>query len=170
MGLGRDPRTVKLLHALLTRPGLPLLVLDADALALYAGLNTLPTLPSSTVITPHPGELGRLLGLSAAEINADRWTIARRAAERFGCVVLLKGAHTLIAAPDGMSVALPFKTPRLARAGAGDVLSGVIAGLLAQGLEPFKAAVCGGFLHGEAGERLPLSAPLSDLVNLLERE
>lgn len=151
MGMGRDPHTADFLRQMLALPNLPPLLLDADALTLYNGMTDAPPLNDRCVITPHPGELARLLGTTAAQVNADRWNTAAAAAKRLGAICVLKGAHTLIAHPDGRIRALPFKTSALAKAGTGDVLSGVIGGLLAQGVAPFDAAAVGSYLHGRAG-------------------
>ncbi|MBI5714775.1 MAG: NAD(P)H-hydrate dehydratase, partial [Chloroflexi bacterium] len=105
-----------------------------------------------SVLTPHLGEMSALTGLSTGEIKEDRVDIARRFAKEWGHVVLLKGAFTVIAAPDGRAVIEPFATAALAKAGSGDVLSGIIGGLLAQKVEPFEAAIAGGFIHGRAAE------------------
>lgn len=129
-------------------------VIDADGLNLLARHpETLAQLPPGSVLTPHPGEMARLLGLSTAVIQADRFSIARAAALEWGQVVVLKGAFTLVAAPDGRVSVNPFATPALATAGSGDVLAGLAAGLLAQGLAPFDAAVLATWLHGSAGAR-----------------
>ena len=96
--------------------------------------------------------MARLCGCQTSEVNADRWGLTQTRAAAWGQVVLLKGAYTVVAAPDGRTVVLPFANPGLASGGAGDVLAGTIAGLLAQGLAPFDAAVVGGYLHGLAGE------------------
>ena len=129
------------------------LVCDADALNTLAKLPDWPArLPPMTVLTPHVGEMSRLTGLSMAEVQADRIGNALRFARDWGHVVLLKGAYTVIAAPDGRGVVLPFANSAMATAGTGDVLAGCIAGLMAQGVMPFDAAVCGGYLHGMAGE------------------
>jgi NAD(P)H-hydrate epimerase len=96
--------------------------------------------------------MGRLTGLEPKEIQARRLDLAPEMAQKWNQVVLLKGAHTIIAAPDGRTMLMPFANPALAKAGSGDVLAGSIAGLLAQGLEPFAAAVAGAYLHGLAGE------------------
>ena len=106
------------------------------------------------MLTPHPGELGRLTGKTAQGINADRSASAREAAEEWGAVVVLKGAHTVVAHPDGRSSEDPHSVPALATGGTGDVLSGVIGGLLAQGLDPFHAAVTGVYVHAAAGRRI----------------
>ncbi len=132
---------------------LPPLVIDADGLNLLSKLDSWWTLlPKNTVITPHPGEMGRLVGISTADILAKRWELAQRKATEWQVVLVLKGAHTLVAAPDGFLAVLPFKTDALATAGTGDVLAGLIAALLAQGCKPFEAAVVGGYLHGLAGQ------------------
>ncbi|MBC7256798.1 MAG: NAD(P)H-hydrate dehydratase, partial [Chloroflexi bacterium] len=128
---------------------LPPLVLDADALNLLARLpERLSTLPANTVLTPHPGEMARLSALSVEEINADRLGVAKRFAEAWRCTLLLKGAYTVVAAPDAPTVVIPFANPALATAGTGDVLAGAIVGLIAQGLAPYRAAICGAYIHG----------------------
>ena len=132
---------------------LPPTVVDADGLKLLSALLDWPSLlPASAVLTPHPAEMSQLTGLSKAEIQADRIAVARRFAAEWGHVVVLKGAFTVVASPDGKATLQPFATAALARAGTGDVLAGVIAGLMAQGLRPYPAAVAGAFLHGLAGE------------------
>lgn len=131
---------------------LPPLVIDADGLNLLAQIESWWTLlDHGAVLTPHPGEMSRLTGLSIEAIQQDRWEIPMQKAQEWGVVVVLKGAHTIVANPDGTAVVLPFKTPALATAGTGDILSGLIAGLLAQGLTPSAAAIVGGYIHGLAG-------------------
>jgi ADP-dependent NAD(P)H-hydrate dehydratase / NAD(P)H-hydrate epimerase len=133
---------------------LPPVVIDADGLNLLSEIERWWTLlPERTVITPHPGEMARLAKLETAELLRNRRQIAAEKAVEWNVVVVLKGAHTLIAEPDGRMAVLPFKTDALATAGTGDVLAGMITGLLAQGLKPFEAAVVGGYLHGLAGEQ-----------------
>lgn len=133
-------------------PGETRFVFDADALNLLSKRRGwAATLPPISVLTPHPGEMSRLTGLSIAEINASRIANARRFAAEWGHVVLLKGAHTVIAHPDGQAAVLPFADPALAKAGSGDALAGVIVAMLAQGLGPYDAAVAGGYVHGLAG-------------------
>jgi NAD(P)H-hydrate epimerase len=130
-------------------------VIDADGLnALAAMPDAAARMPRNAVLTPHPGEMARLLGASVAEVQADRLGTCRLAAERFGCVVVLKGAHSIIAEPGGRSCLSPFANPLLATAGSGDVLAGMIAAYLAQGVAPFTAAALGVYLHGAAGESL----------------
>lgn len=129
------------------------LVIDADALnALAQSEGWQARLPANGILTPHPGEMARLCGCTSAEVRAERIDLARRKAAEWSQVVLLKGAHTVVAAPDGRAVVLPFANPALATAGSGDVLAGAIVGLLSQGMAPFEAAVLGGYLHGLAGE------------------
>jgi len=138
----------------------PPLVVDADGLNLLAAMPDWPArLPPNTVLTPHPGEMARLVSrpLSAVR-DEERVALARRCAVEWGHVVLLKGAYTVIAAPpdsgsgDGRATLLPFANPLLAVAGSGDVLAGIIVGLLAQGLKPYAASVLGAYLHGGAGQ------------------
>lgn len=134
---------------------LPPLVVDADALNALASVDRWWNyLPVYSILTPHPGEMGRLMGVDAQTVNADRLGCAARQAIEWEQVIVLKGALTVIAAPDGRTTVNPFSTPALATAGTGDVLAGAIAGLLAQGLEPYDAALCGVYLHGLAGKMI----------------
>ncbi len=127
-------------------------VVDADALNLLAQAADWPArLPHGSILTPHPGEMGRLTGLTASEVNARRIENARRYAAEWGHIVLLKGPHTVIASPDGRTAVLPFATAVLATAGSGDVLAGAIVAMLAQGLPAFEAAIVGAYLHGHTG-------------------
>jgi NAD(P)H-hydrate epimerase len=172
-GLGREKETVQFVQQLLNvEPGkrgrigflageeaeegkfsLPPLVVDADGLnALADTPNWWEHLEGLSILTPHPGEMSRLTGLTIREIEADRLGMARQMAEKWGQVVLLKGAYTVIANPEGRVVINPFANPGLATAGSGDVLAGAIVGFLAQGLAPFDAAVTGAYVHGLAGE------------------
>lgn len=129
------------------------LVLDADGLNNLAGLERWwEHGDGQIIITPHPGEMSRLTGLSVPEIQADRLSVAGRAAREWGVVVVLKGAFTVVAAPSGAVRICPFANPALATAGTGDVLSGIIAGLIAQGLDAFDSATCGVYIHTAAGE------------------
>jgi len=132
-------------------PDFPL-VMDADGLKLLTRLEHWPLrLPREAILTPHPGEMSILTGLSTHEIQADRLGIARRYSQEWGHVVVLKGAFTVVAAPSGQSAVIPVATPALARAGTGDVLAGLIVGLRAQGVSAFAAAVAGAWLHATAG-------------------
>lgn len=144
---------------------LPLLVLDADALNILAGQSEWwRLLPAGSILTPHPGEMARLMGSTIKEVQARRLELAAEMAVKWGQVVLLKGAHTIIAAPDGRVMVLPFANPALAKAGSGDVLAGTIVGLRAQGLGAFEAAVAGGYLHGLAGELARESIGVTSVV------
>ncbi len=154
-GLGQSQSAIGFIRAVLFRSkaALPSLVLDADA------LNTLAKIPnwwqqinSDAILTPHPGEMARLVGVSVDEVQSDRLGIAKRVAGEWHKTVVLKGAYTVIASPDGQVRISPIANPGLASAGTGDVLTGAIAGLLAQGLSFFDAAALGVYLHGEAGE------------------
>ncbi len=132
---------------------LPPLVVDADALNLLAKTDRWwRLLPPRTILTPHPGEMARLIGCETHEVVADRIACAKDMAARWGHIVVLKGAYSLVADPDGRVVVLPFANPALATAGSGDVLAGAIVGMRAQGLLAFEAAVTGGYLHGLSGE------------------
>lgn len=192
-GLGQEPGTVAFVRRLLqmrerTHPGigflvrgeeeltweLPPLVLDADALNALAGVpewwRNLPA--GRVVLTPHPGEMARLLGASQEEVLASRIAVALRAATTWKQVVVFKGAHTVIAHPDGRAVVNTAATPALATAGTGDVLAGAVAGFLGQGASPFGAALLGVYLHGRAGELVeqdvgPAGATAGDVLERL---
>lgn len=132
----------------------PPLIVDADGLnALAQAKDWAARLPGPAILTPHLGEMARLTGLEKAAIEQDRLGIARQFAQAWGHVVVLKGAFTVVAAPDGRALVMPFANPAMATAGTGDVLAGAIAGLRAQGMAPFEAAALGAYLHGLAGER-----------------
>ena len=153
-GWGQAESTLELFTLLVekAREGFPPLVIDADGLNLLTRLeNWHDHLPQNTILTPHPGEMARLCGTDTKHIQANRWQVASESALAWSVVIVLKGAHTLIAAPSGEVTVLPFKTDALAKAGTGDVLGGIITGLLAQGMAPYDAAVAGGYLHGLAG-------------------
>lgn len=126
------------------------LVLDADGLNLLARSAT--RLPQATVLTPHPGEAARLLESDVTRVQRDRYAAARELAQRYGAVTVLKGAGSLIAHPQGDVAVCPWGNPGMASAGMGDVLTGTIAGLLAQGLNPWRAARLGVALHAQAGD------------------
>ncbi len=133
--------------------GLPPLVIDADGLnALARAPHWWESLAAQAVVTPHPGEMSRLLDCSLEEVESDRVATTQKAAQEWKQVVVLKGAHTVIAAPDDRLAISPFANPGLASAGTGDVLAGSIVGFLAQGLSPYEAAVAGVYVHGAAGE------------------
>ncbi len=150
-GMGRSQEAAALARGFLPRAEVPL-VIDADALNAIAGrLSLLKSRTAATVLTPHAGELGRLLGVAATEVAARRLAHARVAAKKSGAVVVLKGSGTIIT--DGRSTFInPTGNPGLATAGAGDVLTGLIAALLAKGMEPLLAAAAGVYLHGAAAD------------------
>ncbi len=174
-GLGREKETVDFVHSLLglhlagvrrhigftteeereerALLELPPLVIDADGLnALAEKPEWWTSLKAQAILTPHPGEMARLLDSSVEEVQEDREGRTLKAAEEWKQVVVLKGAHSLVAAPDGRLTVSPFANPGLATAGTGDILAGAIVGLLAQGVPPYEAAVAGVYLHGLAGE------------------
>jgi NAD(P)H-hydrate epimerase len=158
-GLKAGRVTGRLVGSLLAREGMPAVV-DAGALAALASVPGWWTrLGRAVVVTPHPGEFARL-GRTAGASDPDRLEAARAAAREWTVVVVLKGAHTVVAAPDGRTLTTPFEVPALGTAGSGDVLAGVIASLVAQGSPPFEAAALGVYLHARAGE--DLSSQLGD--------
>ena len=129
-------------------------VLDADGLnAAAGGAFSLKTGGGPLILTPHPGEMARLCGLTPAQVNADRPALAARMAREWGCILVLKGHATLVAAPDGALWVNTTGNPGLARGGSGDVLAGMIGGLCAAGLPALEAAKCGVWLHGAAADR-----------------
>lgn len=127
-------------------------VFDADGLKL---LKRLPhwweSLPRQTILTPHPGEMAILTDLEISDIQSNRWEVAKKFAEKWGVILLLKGAETVIADKNGLLWINPVSEPALATAGSGDVLSGIIGGLLAQGCSPQKAAIASAYVHSQAG-------------------
>lgn len=171
-GLGRERETAAFVETLLGRvsgrrrlgfvgaeastvspPTLPPLVVDADGLNILAEMEDWPRrLPPESVLTPHPGEMARLMECAVSDVQADRVAVTQSQAPTWGQVVVLKGAHTVVAAPDGRTGIEPFANPGLATAGTGDVLAGTIVALRAQGLGAFEAAAAGAYLHGLAGE------------------
>jgi NAD(P)H-hydrate epimerase len=169
-GVGRSAATAGFIRALCANKNLPPLLLDADGLnAFEGGAKFLKKTRAKKVLTPHPKEAGRLLGMTVKEVQADRISAAGELAKITGAVVLLKGATTIIASPDGRIYLNPTGSPALATAGTGDVLSGMIGALLANGLDVLDAAVLGAYVHGLAGEAAarkrggPIGAIASDL-------
>jgi NAD(P)H-hydrate epimerase len=144
------------------------MVLDADALNVLVGAtDVLRTASAPIVITPHPGEMARLLGVKVEEVQRHRLRTARTAAERFRVVVVLKGARTVVAEPEGDAFVVPTGNPGMATGGMGDVLTGAIAGLIGQRLSPLAAAWAGAYLHGLAGD---LAAAARGPAGFLARE
>jgi NAD(P)H-hydrate epimerase len=163
-GLWVGAETRVLLEALLEEVDAPM-VLDADGLNLVAGrLDVLRQAKSPLLLTPHPGELARLMGITAAEVQSDRLGLAHRCAKEARACVLLKGARSIIALPDGTSFVNPTGNPGMATGGTGDVLSGVCAALMAQGLSPADAAMVGAFAHGRAGDVMALETGETGLI------
>ena len=170
-GLGRARETESFVHALVAQCVIPL-VLDADGLnAFEQAPHALAKHASELVITPHPGEMARLLGKTVAHVQADRSGIAERFAEAHRCTVVLKGWRTVIAFPDGEVWVNPTGNPGMATGGTGDALTGLLAALLAQKPQQWKQAVLAAvFLHGMAGdiaaEKMGVPGVLaSDLIN-----
>jgi hydroxyethylthiazole kinase-like uncharacterized protein yjeF len=159
-GIGTDPEAAEFVRRVVAGSTVPL-VLDADAIKAFRGRpEQFAHIEAPIVLTPHPGEMAQFLGTTVETVQTDRFGTAREAARRSGAVVLLKGAFTLIAEPSGQVWINPTGSRALGTGGSGDVLTGVIAGLLAQGLAPTEAAVAGAYLHGLAGDRL--AAELGD--------
>jgi ADP-dependent NAD(P)H-hydrate dehydratase / NAD(P)H-hydrate epimerase len=132
---------------------LPPVILDADGLNILALTTDWQEMfKHEAIFTPHAGEMSRLTGKSIEEIQSNRIEITGDTAARWGKVIVLKGAYTVIAAPDGRVRVSPFANPGLSSAGTGDVLAGAIAGFASQGLSLFDAATCGVYIHGLAGE------------------
>jgi ADP-dependent NAD(P)H-hydrate dehydratase / NAD(P)H-hydrate epimerase len=153
-GLGQGAGPARLVRGLLeanARGRRVPCVLDADALNALAGWDSWwNAVGAECVLTPHPGEMARLSGLSTPEVNAQRWDLARSTAARWGQTVLLKGAHSVVADSAGSAWINPHAIPALASGGTGDVLAGMIGGLIAQGATPLDAAKAGVYLHGDA--------------------
>jgi len=154
-GLGQNPATAEFVTALLAEKTLPPLVLDADALNILAKIpHWWRQFTGDAIITPHPGEMSRLCGLSIEAIQSDRTGTAMKFAAEWNKTILLKGAYNVIASPEGCCRVSPFANPGLATAGTGDVLAGVIAGMAAQGLGLYDAASLGTYVGCEAGEMI----------------
>jgi hydroxyethylthiazole kinase-like uncharacterized protein yjeF len=150
-GIGGHISTRKFVETIISAVKLPA-VIDADGLRHLAQIQDWhKKLFSLSVLTPHAGEMSALTGLSKEEIQSNRNEIALKYAQEWGHVVVLKGAFTVIASPDGTITIIPVASPALARAGTGDVLAGLIVGLRAQGLDAYGAAVAGAFIHAKAG-------------------
>ncbi|HIE27492.1 TPA: NAD(P)H-hydrate dehydratase [Candidatus Poribacteria bacterium] len=173
-GLSRNPQTIELIHQLSAEIKLPK-VIDADGLnALSEKRELLNQLDSQTILTPHPGEMARLLDCSPGEVESDRIDVAQQFAGKYGLTLVLKGVPTVVASASGEIHINSTGNPGMATAGVGDVLTGVIAGLLAQGLKPVDAAVLGAYLHGLAGdiaaEKVGKSGLIAgDVLNMLPK-
>lgn len=152
-GIGTDPGTVETVGRLITDCKIPM-VIDADGLNCLAGGALSWQAKAPVILTPHPGEMARLTGQSTATIQSDRLGAARRLAHETRAVVILKGARTIVAAPDGKCGINLSGNPGMAAGGMGDVLTGLVAGFLAQGLAPFEAAQAAVWVHGAAADEL----------------
>ncbi|MYE05994.1 MAG: NAD(P)H-hydrate dehydratase, partial [Chloroflexi bacterium] len=156
-GFGRHDHSGKFVREFLISPEVSAVkgvVVDADGLNLLAAdMSGLPNAVAPVVLTPHPGEMGTLTGTTADDVQRQRLTLSRDCAAEWNCHVVLKGANTVVASPDHRARVSEVAQPALATAGTGDVLSGTIGALIAQGLEPFDAATLGVYLHGDAGNR-----------------
>lgn len=151
-GLSTHSETAQLVRNMVMTTSVPTVV-DADGISAIAqDPGTLKAAKAPIVLTPHPGEMARLTGLSIQEVERDRLNVALRAVSQWGKIVVLKGARTIIADPSGIAYINPTGNPGMATAGSGDVLTGIITGLLAQGMRPFDAAVLGVYVHGLAGD------------------
>jgi hydroxyethylthiazole kinase-like uncharacterized protein yjeF len=160
-GMGQNESVVRIIRSILlshpkaktAKPKLPSLILDADALnALALVPKWWDLMPEDAILTPHPGEMARLTGMTVDEVQLDRLELAKKMAAEWHKTIVLKGAYTVIASPDGRTQISHVANAGLASAGTGDVLAGVIAGLLAQGLNLFDAAAAGVYIHGMAGD------------------
>jgi NAD(P)H-hydrate epimerase len=171
-GIGREPGAFELARTLARKAELPLL-LDADGLNAHAGaLSSLAERRAPTVLTPHAGELARLLDSDSEAVAARRLQGARQAADEAQAIIVLKGDDTIVAAPDGRVAVSSGGASALATAGTGDVLSGIIAAYLAKSMEPFHAACAGVLVHARAGrlaaERIGSEGVIaSDVIELI---
>lgn len=174
-GLGQSADTQKMAEQIIGDSSLRALklIVDADGLNILSKIeNWWDKIQTEVVLTPHPAEFARLTGLPVEQIQSDRVGVAKRFAGSWGKVVVLKGANTVIASHDGEFATSPFVNPILATAGTGDVLAGVIGGLIAQGLSPFDGAKVGVFIHGTAAEIMKdkfskVGMIASDLLSIL---
>lgn len=173
-GLGQEESTIKFVSQLL-KEKLPITVIDGDGLNILSEMDKWwEKLEEKAVLTPHPGEMARLSGLTIVAIQADRINVAKQHAKKWNKVIVLKGANTVIASPTGEVVISPFANPVLATAGTGDILSGMIAGFIAQGLKPFDSSCVGVYIHGLTGEMIKeklgdSGALATDLLPLLPK-
>jgi NAD(P)H-hydrate epimerase len=153
-GIGTAEETAELITRLYREVPKPMLI-DADGLNIIArDISQLVKADGPRILTPHPGEMSRLTGLSTKEIQENRLQITQEFAVKHKVHLVLKGAETVISSPDGHQAVNPTGNPGMATAGMGDVLSGIIGGFLAQGLSPWQAACLGVYVHGLAADRL----------------
>lgn len=153
-GLGQNKQTAEFIEKLLEKE-LPKTIIDADGLNILSKMGKWwEQLRGEIILTPHSGEMARLTGKTIEEIQKDRVNVAQYYAKKWRKVIVLKGANTVVASPEGGAAISPFANPALATAGTGDILAGVIAGMLAQGLKLYDAAAVGVYIHGQTGEML----------------
>jgi ADP-dependent NAD(P)H-hydrate dehydratase / NAD(P)H-hydrate epimerase len=151
-GLSLDEETQALVRTLVVEVERPMVV-DADGLNALAGhVDLLPGAAAPRILTPHPGEMSRLIGASIAEVQADRLGTVRQFCRQYGTWLVLKGARSVLGAPDGSVYINPTGNPGMATGGAGDALTGMIGAFLARGLPPLAALQAGVYLHGRAGD------------------
>lgn len=150
-GLGRNYTTGRLIEEFVKQCESPM-VIDADGLNLLCGKNILGRTGSPVVITPHPGEMARLCGIPVEKVQNNRIRVATEFSTEYNVIVVLKGSKTVVAAPDGRAFINSTGNAGMATAGTGDVLAGMLGGLLGQGLNPLDAAIAGVFIHGAAGD------------------
>ncbi len=151
-GIGTDRGAKKLTLELLKLSRVPI-VIDADGINCLVGeLEVLKSKKAPVILTPHPGEMARLLGITSKEVQSQRIELSREFAEKYGVILVLKGSRTVIAEPGGRVFINPTGNPGMASGGTGDILTGMIGGLLAQGMNPLEAAKLGVYLHGLSGD------------------
>ena len=152
-GVGQSDDTLQILEDVINNSDIPT-VIDADGINLLSNsIDLLMKSKAPIILTPHPGEMARLCQCSVSEIEADRIGKATEFTKRFNCILILKGANTLVALPNGKISVNCNGNPGMATGGSGDVLAGILVSLLAQGIEPEKAAKAAVYLHGEAGDK-----------------
>ncbi len=156
-GLGQEPEVARMVLRAVEEIGVPMII-DADGLNLLVGhLDLLAQAKAPRVLTPHPGEMARLLGQDTKTVQADRIGAAERLAKDSGAVVVLKGAHSVVADPEGQTFIVPTGNPGMATGGSGDVLTGLIGSMLAEGMESLEAACVATYVHGLAGDLASLA-------------
>jgi len=170
-GISTDSETMALVRKIVQSLSIPM-VIDADGITALAGdKKALQKTKAPVILTPHPGEMARLMDISAREIQEDRIGAATRCSAGFGCHIILKGARTIVSAPSGEAFINPTGNPGMASGGTGDVLTGMIGGFVCQGMPLTDAAVVATFLHGLAGDRVAAEKGERSLVatDLLEK-
>ncbi len=171
-GLGVNGMLKQKIHSLISSVDIPIII-DADGINMLCGdIDILKEISAPIILTPHPGEMARLIGCSASEVQANRHKIARDFAKEYGVTLVLKGAHTIVASKLGTIFVNLTGNPGLAKGGSGDVLSGVIASFVAQGISPIESAIAGVYIHGAAADigkqRYSEYAMIpSDVINML---